>query len=103
MLLVNGCKTIGTGWSSTVPQFNPREIISNLRKLIRKEQPIEMHPFNNGWTGELELNGKGGYKFKGKIRRKNETTLLSEYLIMRVASTSVLTRIIENLQLRSCQ
>ena len=76
MLLVNGCQAIGTGWSSTVPQFNPREIISNLRKLIRKEEPDEMHPFNNGWMGELECNSKGGYKFKGKIRRKNETTLV---------------------------
>mmetsp|Transcript_33371 Transcript_33371/g.74997 ORF Transcript_33371/g.74997 Transcript_33371/m.74997 type:complete len:1397 (+) Transcript_33371:148-4338(+) len=76
MLLVNGCQAIGTGWSSTVPQFSPREIISNLRKMIRKEDPEEMHPFNSGWMGELECNSKGGYKFKGKIRRKNETTLV---------------------------
>lgn len=34
MALVNGSDGIGTGWSTKVPMFSPREIIANLRKMI---------------------------------------------------------------------
>jgi DNA topoisomerase-2 len=26
MGLINGCEGIGTGWSTSIPNFNPREI-----------------------------------------------------------------------------
>jgi DNA topoisomerase-2 len=37
MVLVNGAEGIGTGWSTFIPQFNPREIVENVRRLMRKE------------------------------------------------------------------
>lgn len=30
MVLVNGSEGIGTGWSSFIPNYNPREIVQNL-------------------------------------------------------------------------
>ena len=30
MVLVNGAEGIGTGWSSSVPNYNPRDIVANL-------------------------------------------------------------------------
>ena len=55
IVLANGCQGIGTGWSTFIPQHDPREIISNLRKLINnKEEEIEeMYPYVSGWTGEV--------------------------------------------------
>lgn len=53
MVLVNGCDGIGTGWSSNVNNYNPREIISNLRKLINGEEMEEMKPFYEGFSGEV--------------------------------------------------
>jgi len=44
MVLVNGSDGIGTGWSSFVPNYNPREIISNLRLMISGQEPVPMHP-----------------------------------------------------------
>lgn len=41
-VLVNGCDGIGTGYSTFVPNFNPREIVDNLRRLMNGLQPMEM-------------------------------------------------------------
>jgi DNA topoisomerase-2 len=35
MVLVNGAEGIGTGWSTSIPQFNVREIIENLRRMMQ--------------------------------------------------------------------
>lgn len=42
MVLVNGCDGIGTGYSTSVPNFNPREIVDNLRRLMNGLEPMEM-------------------------------------------------------------
>jgi DNA topoisomerase-2 len=31
LVLVNGAEGIGTGWSTSIPCFNPREIVENLK------------------------------------------------------------------------
>jgi len=33
--LVNGAEGIGTGWSTSIPCFNPRDIVANIRRLIK--------------------------------------------------------------------
>jgi DNA topoisomerase-2 len=37
MILVNGAAGIGTGWSTNIPNFNPREIVANVRSILRGE------------------------------------------------------------------
>eukprot|EP00579_Thalassiosira_antarctica_P002668 CAMPEP_0201875748 /NCGR_PEP_ID=MMETSP0902-20130614/7629_1 /ASSEMBLY_ACC=CAM_ASM_000551 /TAXON_ID=420261 /ORGANISM="Thalassiosira antarctica, Strain CCMP982" /LENGTH=1508 /DNA_ID=CAMNT_0048402857 /DNA_START=105 /DNA_END=4631 /DNA_ORIENTATION=+ len=79
MVLVNGSDGIGTGWSSTIQKYDPREILSNIRKMINGEEPVEMHPHFSGYTGEITAEtGKreGSYIVKGKIERTDDTTLL---------------------------
>jgi DNA topoisomerase-2 len=34
LVLVNGAEGIGTGWSTEIPQFNPRDIVANLRRMM---------------------------------------------------------------------
>lgn len=34
MVLVNGAEGIGTGWSTKIPNYNPRDIAENLRYVI---------------------------------------------------------------------
>jgi len=48
-VLINGSDGIGTGWSSEVPNYNPREIVANLKRLLNKEEPEEMHPWYRGF------------------------------------------------------
>lgn len=40
MVLVNGAEGIGTGWSTKVPNYNPRELVANVRRMIADE-PIK--------------------------------------------------------------
>ena len=42
MVLCNGCDGIGTGYSTFVPNYNPREIVDNLRRLMNGLEPMEM-------------------------------------------------------------
>mmetsp|Transcript_13500 Transcript_13500/g.29330 ORF Transcript_13500/g.29330 Transcript_13500/m.29330 type:complete len:1434 (+) Transcript_13500:96-4397(+) len=79
MVLVNGSDGIGTGWSCTIQNHSPREVISNIRKMINGDEPEEMHPYFCGYTGEIIAEtGKreGSYFAKGKIERIDDTTLL---------------------------
>lgn len=44
-VLVNGADGIGTGWSTSVPQYNPRDIVANMRRLFRGEEMQAMVPW----------------------------------------------------------
>ena len=78
MMLVNGADGIGTGWSTTVPNFNPREVMANLRRKMKGEQLQEMHPHYFGFDGRIEPDSKrqGSYAVTGKIERIDDETLL---------------------------
>jgi len=58
MVLVNGSEGIGTGWSTYIPNYNPRDIVANLRRLLNDECTVPMHPWyrgfkvsNTNWSG----------------------------------------------------
>lgn len=68
MVLVNGAEGIGTGWSTKIPNYNPRELISNLRRLINKEEPLPIHPWYKNFTGTMEYISDGRYVHSGNIQ-----------------------------------
>ncbi len=41
-ILVNGSEGIGTGYSTFIPSYDPREIVSNIKRLLNGMDPIEM-------------------------------------------------------------
>ena len=45
MLLVNGSSGIGTGYSCTVPSFNPEDIVTNLKLLMDNKKQKSMLPW----------------------------------------------------------
>jgi DNA topoisomerase-2 len=49
MLLVNGGEGIGTGWSSFLPNYNPRIIVDNIKRLMAGEEQYEMVPWYRGF------------------------------------------------------
>ena len=83
MVLVNGSDGIGTGWSSKIPNYNPRQIISNIRHMINGEQLEEMHPYYSGFKGEITADGQGKYSCNGIIERTNDTTVVISELPVR--------------------
>lgn len=52
--LVNGAEGIGTGWSTFIPCFNPRDIVENLKRLMKNEPFEMMYPWYKGFTGSIE-------------------------------------------------
>jgi DNA topoisomerase-2 len=53
MVLVNGCEGIGTAYSTSIPSYNPKEIVSNLKKLIKNEPMVEMNPWFRNFKGKI--------------------------------------------------
>ena len=73
MVLVNGACGIGTGYSTYIPSYNPKDIINNLRKKINHTLMDEITPYYKGFTGtvhkvsDTKYEVKGIYKVKGNI------------------------------------
>jgi len=65
MILVNGGEGIGTGWSTNIPTYDPVKIIENLKRLLKNEELVPLHPWYRGFTGEVEESGSGKYKITG--------------------------------------
>ena len=53
MVLVNGARGIGTGWSTNVPSFNPTAVANNLRAMLRGGSPEQMVPWSRGFAGKI--------------------------------------------------
>ena len=54
LVLINGAEGIGTGWSTFIPNYNPRDVIANTRRLLAGEALEPMQPWYNGFTGEVQ-------------------------------------------------
>uniref|UniRef100_A0A2P2I0M0 DNA topoisomerase 2 n=1 Tax=Hirondellea gigas TaxID=1518452 RepID=A0A2P2I0M0_9CRUS len=73
MVLVNGAEGIGTGWSTKIPNFNPREIIDNLKRLIRNDDPVEMIPYYKNFLGTIEQLDATRFVSNGEVSRLEHT------------------------------
>lgn len=66
MILVNGTKGIGTGFSTDIMSYNPLDIIEYLKnKLLKKNKEIEIKPYFEGFTGEIIKISDKKYLTKG--------------------------------------
>lgn len=59
MVLVNGSDGVGMGWSSNVPNYNPRDIIANIRHLIEGEPMKPMDPWYKDFKGVIKKTTSG--------------------------------------------
>ena len=53
-VLVNGAEGIGTGWSTSVPNHDPRALVAATRALLAGEEPPKLTPWWRGFTGGVE-------------------------------------------------
>lgn len=54
MVLVNGSEGIGTGYSTFVPNYNVRDIVANIKRLMNGMEPTQMVrsvALGNMWGG----------------------------------------------------
>ena len=76
MVLVNGTDGIGTGWSTGVPQFNPIDIVKNLKLLMDGQSPKEMVPYFRGFKGKIKKVSKNSWITKGVYAIKDLSTVI---------------------------
>ncbi|EJD75192.1 DNA topoisomerase 2 [Loa loa] len=74
-VLVNGAEGIGTAWSTKIPNYNPREIVDNMRRLIRGEEPKSLTPWFKNFRGTIEKLDDSRYICSGEIALLSDDTI----------------------------
>lgn len=79
LVLINGSDGIGTGWSTSVPQYNPYDLINSYRTRIQGKNFAEcdLKPWYKGFTGTIEWIDRsgGGYEISGVFTRLEDDWL----------------------------
>ncbi|EPY54117.1 DNA topoisomerase II [Schizosaccharomyces cryophilus OY26] len=73
LVLINGAEGIGTGWSTNIPNYNPKDIAANLRRLLNNEPLLEISPWYRGFRGSIEKVTPDRYKVSGIINQISES------------------------------
>ena len=88
MVLINGSTGIGTGWSSSVPTYDPKAVIDSVRRKLAGEPPSELVPSFRGFAGSVVSKGDGKFLVSGNIERVDDTTVrITELPIEKWTST----------------
>ncbi len=79
MLLVNGCSGIGTGYSTEIPQFNPKQLKTMLIDWLQndKELSTELIPYYKGFKGTITKSDKD-YIVKGVWKTEKNEMVITE-------------------------
>ncbi len=90
MVLVNGGEGIGTGWSTSIPNYNPADLCEALTTLldcssadgeledldgIKIRLAERLHPWYRGFTGKVEQIAADKYRVSGTWRKVDAETL----------------------------
>ncbi|PWN50958.1 type II DNA topoisomerase [Violaceomyces palustris] len=87
-ILVNGGEGIGTGWSTYVPNYNPKDIVENLRRRMAGEEMVPMKPWYRGFTGDIEQVGPDRFKVTGRVTKIDDKTYEVTELPIRMWTSS---------------
>jgi DNA topoisomerase-2 len=88
--LLNGISGIGTGFSCSIPSFNPQTIIQYLQAKLQggqgtglaqaPAQPVEFVPYYEGFTGTVRKIGEQKYLIKGVYETAGEDKVIIKEL-----------------------
>ena len=73
MVLVNGADGIGTGWMTKIPNYNPRDIVKNLKRMLEGRDPKDMVPWFKNFRGTIESIDNQRYVVNGEISNLSDT------------------------------
>lgn len=78
LLLINGSTGVGTAYSTSIPAFNPRDIIDYIiNKLKKKEETVKLTPYYRGFDGEVSWSCKSGrYETRGNYKVTGANTII---------------------------
>ncbi len=74
LILINGCTAgIGTGWSCSIPCFNPLDIMDIIRSLLLEKEIIsfDIQPYYHGFKGKIDSIASNKYRSSGVLEEIN--------------------------------
>lgn len=79
MVLVNGAEGIGTGYSTKIPCYDPKQIIDNLKNRLTKGKEFEdMDPFWYGFEGVIAKIDNYNYEMYGTYQIDDDKLIITE-------------------------
>jgi len=80
MLLINGSRGIGTGYSTFIPQFNPHELKDAIVEWLKKGTGLnrEFAPYYSKFKGKITKLNKTDYEVSANFNISGDTTTITE-------------------------
>jgi len=75
LILINGADGIGTGWSSSIPNYNPEDIVENLKLMMDGEPMRPMIPWFRDFKGTVTQVAPDRFEFSGLISQTGDNEL----------------------------
>ena len=83
LVLVNGAEGIGTGYSTSVPCYNPEDIKENINRILDNKGQKPMNPWYKNFKGKIVDNGSGTYTTYGVYNLERRYLTVTELPIGR--------------------
>ena len=91
-VLINGCTAaIGTGWSCSIPCYNPLDLIKSVKVWLDKDGQVlldedgvvisllpELIPWYRDFNGKIEKSGESKFITRGNIRTEKKKKIVDE-------------------------
>ena len=78
LILINGTSGIGTGWSTDIPNFDPKDILSNIRNNLNGKEYNSMKPYYSNFKGTINKNNEHSYMSKGIYEISGNKLIIKE-------------------------
>lgn len=78
LMLLNGAEGIGTGFSSVIPSFHHKDIISAMKSFVEKGKQKKITPWVNYYSEKIEVEKSGKLIFPMKIEEKSGSIYITE-------------------------
>ncbi|KAL9036453.1 MAG: hypothetical protein Q9214_006126 [Letrouitia sp. 1 TL-2023] len=98
LALINGADGIGTGWSTSIPNYNPEDIVENLKLMMDGEPMKPMVPWFRGFKGTITPVGQDKFKFSGLVRQTGDNEIEITELPIRMWTQDFKDRLVEILK-----
>ncbi|XP_031441565.1 LOW QUALITY PROTEIN: DNA topoisomerase 2-beta [Clupea harengus] len=75
MVLVNGAEGIGTGWACKIPNYDVREIVNNINRMLKQQDPMPMLPSYKNFKGIIHELGQNQFLMSGEVSVLDKNTI----------------------------
>jgi DNA topoisomerase-2 len=95
MVLINGADGIGTGWSTSIPNHNPEDVVANIKRKLDGGDWEPMEPWFRGFNGPVEQIAPDRYRFSGIAEEIGDNEVRIKELPIRMWTQDFKDRLVE--------